>query len=118
MTDPVIAAARASAGRLAVDYGPGLYAEIEAALSARGSHTRREQYFDPVSVAGLIISIATLAWTVYADLRKKTPNPSPDLVAQAVLIEVRALGQDDRETQDKITEVVVTEIIKAVSEQG
>ena len=32
MTDPIAAAARATADRLAAEYGPGLAADVEAAL--------------------------------------------------------------------------------------
>jgi hypothetical protein len=75
MTDPVSTGARAAAERLTPDFGPGLAADVEAALHTRGSQQRPEQYFDPISLGALIVSIATLAWTIYTDLKKKTPQP-------------------------------------------
>jgi hypothetical protein len=114
-TDPVATAARAAAGRLAGDYGPGLKADVEAALHVGGSQ-RRDQYIDPVSVAGLIVSIADLAWGVYIRLRDKAAKPAPEVVARTVRVEMRSRGEGDPAVQDKITDVVVTEIIKAADE--
>ena len=112
MTDPVSDAARAAAERLTPDYGPGLAADVEAALHARGSAQRPERYFDPISLGALIVSIATLAWTVYSDLRKKTSSPAPDVVARTVRVELRKQA-GDAAPPGQITEVVVTEVIKA-----
>jgi len=77
MTDPAADAARAAAAILAPDLGPSLPAEVEAALAARGTQHRPGRYFDPVSLASLIVAIATLAWTIYNDQRKHTPDPPP-----------------------------------------
>ena len=72
MTDPAADAARSAAAILAADLGPNLPAEVEAALAARGTQQRPDRYLDPVSLAGLIVAIATLAWTIYNDRRKQT----------------------------------------------
>ena len=108
--DPVAAAARAAAGRLAGQYGPGLAAEVEAALHA-GGPARRDQYVDPVEVGSLIVSTASLAWSVYTGLKAKTAKPPREVVERAVRVELRARGQAD--PPEEITSVVVTEIIKA-----
>jgi hypothetical protein len=34
------------------------------------------------SLAGLIVSIATLVWTIYNDQRSHTPDPEPDAIAR------------------------------------
>jgi hypothetical protein len=73
MTDPAAEAARAAAAALASQAGPGLLTEVEAALAARSTQQRPGRYLDPVSLAGLIVAIATLAWTVYNDQRSRTP---------------------------------------------
>ena len=65
MTDPVADAARSAAVILAADLGPSLPAEVEAALAARDTQQRPDRYLDPVSLASLIVAIATLAWTIY-----------------------------------------------------
>jgi hypothetical protein len=86
MTDPVGDAARSAAVILARDLGPSLPAEVEAALAIRDTHERPDRYFDPVSLASLIVSIASLAWTIYNDRRKHTPDPLPDSIARQVRI--------------------------------
>lgn len=116
MTDPVSAGARAAAVRLAPDYGPGLAADVEAALYTRSSQQRPERYFDPIALGALIVSIATLAWTVYTDLKKKTPSPAPDVVARTVRVELSKQG--DTAAPGQVADVVVTEVIKAAQDAG
>ena len=84
MTDPAADAARSAAAILAPDLGPNLPAEVEAALAARDGQQRPDRFLDPVSLASLIVSIATFAWTIYSDLRNHsdqrdhTPDPPPE----------------------------------------
>lgn len=73
-TQPIATAARSAARALIADYGPGLEVDVEAALHASAAQ-QPTQYLDPVSVSSLIVAIATLAWTIYNDQRKHTPNP-------------------------------------------
>lgn len=118
--DPVAAAARAAAGHLATQHGPVLAAEVEAALHARGTGHRPDQYFDPVSLGSLIVSIASLTWTIYTGLKNKTPNPAPEVLARAVRVELRTRGDNAQasQEQDKVTEIVVTEIIQGADDSG
>jgi hypothetical protein len=110
MDDPVEAVARAAAERLTSEYGPRLTAQVEAALYARGSERGPEQYIDPAVLGSLIVSIATLAWTIYQDLRKKTPDPVPDVAERTLRVQLRQ-HTDGTPDSDKVTEVVVTEIV-------
>ena len=115
MTDPtanIAAAARAAAGRLVAEYGSGLVTDVEAALHAQGEAQRPNQYLDPVSLGSLIVAIATLAWTIYSDQRKETPDPSPDVVARHVRAEFRKHSDTGQQDTSRITEIVVTEIIQ------
>jgi hypothetical protein len=111
--DPVGMAARAAAKRLADKHGPNLAAEVEAALCAGEDEQRRERYVDPLELAGFIVSVASLAWSVYTTLRQKTPKPSPDVVARTLRVELRKRGD---EAPDEITGFVVTEIIRAAGD--
>jgi hypothetical protein len=113
MTDPIAAAARAAAEQLAAEHGPNLAADVEAALHTRGMAQRPDQFLDPVSLGILIVAIATLAWTIYSDQRKKTPEPSPGVVARHVRVELRKHNDSSRQDTDRITEIIVTEIIQA-----
>jgi hypothetical protein len=113
MTDPVTTAARAAAERLAAEYPPSLATEVEVALQARGTAQRPGQYLDPISLGSLIVAIATLAWTIYSDQRKETSEPSPDVVARHVRVELRKHSSTSPQEGDRITEIVVAEIIQA-----
>ena len=114
MSDVVSTAARAAAERLSADLGPGLPAEVEAALHAQRA-PGIDQYFDPVSLGSLIVSVVGLAWTIYQDLRKrKSPDPE-DGVTRAVRAELSERGHDNPATQAKITKVIVVEVIKAAA---
>ena len=116
MTDPAADAARSAAAILAPDLGPGLPAEVEAALAARGTQQRPDRYLDPVSLAGLIVAIATLAWTIYNDRRKQDPGPPPaDAIARQVRITLRDQDTVLPPGTERITEVVATEITRQAS---
>jgi hypothetical protein len=110
MTDPAADAARSAAAILAPDLGPNLPAEVEAALAARDTQRRPDRYVDWVSLASLILSIASLAWTVYNDQRKHTPDPPPDSIARQVRIILRDHDTSLPPGTERITEVVATEI--------
>src|SRR6516165_9637861 len=112
MTDPAADAARSAAAILAADLGPSLPAEVEAALAARGAEQRPDRYLDPVSLAGLIVAIATLAWTIYNDQRTRTPDPPPDSVARQVRITLRDQDTPLTPGTERITEIVATEITR------
>ncbi|GAA4199967.1 hypothetical protein [Microbispora amethystogenes] len=113
MTDPAAEGARAAAHRLAVQHGPSLTMDVEAALHARDTSRKPDQYIDLISLGSLIVSVAALAWTVYADLQKKTDTPSTDVVTRRVRTELRrtrtVTAQDD-----EIVTVAVEETITAI----
>lgn len=72
------------------DHGPSLPAEVEAALAARDATQRPDRYLDPVSLDSLIVSIASLAWTIYNDRRMHSPEPPPpESIARQVRITLR-----------------------------
>jgi hypothetical protein len=114
--DPVAMAARAAAARLGGQHSPGLAADVETALHNRGTEQRPDRYFDPVSLGSLIVSIASLAWSIYIGLKQKTANPAPDVLARAVRVELRTRSDTTAASQTEVTDVVVTEIIRAVDD--
>jgi hypothetical protein len=111
MTDPVITVARAAGERLADDYGEEIRAEVEAALHARKVAQRPAQYVDPVSIGSLIVSITTLAWSVYSDLRMRTRQPSSEVFTRQLKLEIAELDTQHA-ADDRIADVVVTEVIR------
>jgi hypothetical protein len=113
MTDPAAHAARAAAAILAPDLGPSLPAEVEAALATREAQQRPDRYLDPVSLASLIVSIATLAWTIYNDQRTRHSSPPPaSTVARQVRITLRDQDAVLPPGTERITEIVATEITR------
>ena len=116
MTDPAADAARTAAAILAPDLGPHLPAEVEAALAARDTSQRPDRYLDPVSLATLIVSIATLAWTIYTDQRNRHhADPPADSIARQVRITLRDQDTALPPGTDRITEIVATEITRHAS---
>jgi hypothetical protein len=113
MTDPVADAARAAAALLAPDHRAALPAEVEAALAARGTSQRPGRYFDPVSLATLIVAIASLAWQIYTDQRNRTPDPpAADTIARQIRITLRDQDTALPPGTERITEIIATEIIR------
>jgi hypothetical protein len=110
MTDPAADAARSAAVILAPSLGADLPAQVEAALAARLARQRPGLYLDPVSLASLIVAVATLAWTIYNDLRDRTPDPPPSTVARQVRSTLRDQDTHLPPGTEHITEIVATEI--------
>jgi len=111
MTDPVEHIARAAAARLAAQHGPTLPVDVEAALHTRGPAPEPDRYLDPVSLGALIVSVASLAWTVYTDLKHKTPNPSPDVLARTIRVQLHDADRLDPTERDRIIDAVVSETL-------
>jgi hypothetical protein len=112
MVDIIAESARAAAEGLIAELGPRLGAEVEAALSLRGSAQGPEQFIDPISFGGLVVSVATLAWSVYTDLKAKTAKPAHDIIARHVRVELGQRG-DSAEHVERIIDVVVAEVMQA-----
>jgi hypothetical protein len=116
VTDPITAGARVAAQRLTPEYGPGLVLEVEAALRARKEQPT-EYDLDPVSLGSLIVSVATLAWTSYTDLRRRrVPDISPDVVTHEVRVEFMNRGDTGLAPPAQLIDMVVTETMNATSD--
>jgi hypothetical protein len=118
MTDPAADAARYAAAILAPGLGPNLPAEVEAALAARDTGQRPDRFFDPVSLASLIVAIATLAWTIYNDHRNRGQKPETSSIARQVRITLRDQDITLPPGTERITEIVATEIIRQARPPG
>jgi len=112
--DTVVRTARAAAQRLAVDLGDQLPGDVEAALHALDGAPMAERYVDPISLAGLVVSVATFAWTVYRDLQNETASPAREIVERRVRVQVRETDASaPPRQQDRIIEVVVAEVMRS-----
>ena len=116
MTDPAADAARAAAVTLAPAYGQNLPADVEAALAARHAQQRASRFLDPISLATLIVSVATLAWTIYNDHRERSAEPPPPAaLARQVRITLREQDTVLPEGTERIIELITTEITSHAS---
>ena len=77
--------ARTAAAELAQELDPALPAYVERRLEA--GTEGGEQFIDPgtaIALASLLVSTASLAWTIYQDLRTETATPSLDVLKTRV----------------------------------
>jgi hypothetical protein len=117
-SDPVEHAARAAAARLRGVDARRVNADIDAALRGRSrsrSPIEPHRFIDPVSAGTLIVSVATLAWTVYNDLRSRSGKSSPDLVAREVRVKLRRPRDVDPSSYEEIITITVEETVNAAS---
>jgi hypothetical protein len=116
MTDVVAVVSRAAAAQLAREYGPKVALEVEEALAVRRTRPCSDTFIDLVSVGSLIVSAATLAWTIYCDRRKETPEHKADALSRAVRDGLGVPIDGDFTLQERITITVVTEIVRTQSD--
>ena len=114
--DPVAMAARAAARQLAGQYGSRLVADVEAELHSGGQAKPPTQYVDPIELAGLIAAIAGFSYQVYSDRKKQGTGTDKDQMARIVRIERRKY-REITSADEKVIEIVTTEVIKATDEQ-
>lgn len=112
MIDVVAVASRAAAGQLAHEYGPEVPLDVETALAARKERLRPETYIDYVSIGSLIVSAASLAWTIYIDRRKEAPKLDADDLDRAIQDGIGAANSGNGALQKRITTIVIAEIIR------
>jgi hypothetical protein len=116
MNEVIERAARAAGKRLATEYGDSVPTEVQRALNARDGEPP-SQYVDPIALGTLIVSAATLAWTIYRDLKVRTPQqPSRDVVARALRVKLRDPARPELLQRDRVIEVVVDETVRAAAE--
>lgn len=75
--------ARAAADRLATTLGPDLPAQVEQELNADPLDPPK-RLVDPVSLATLLVSAASLAWTIWHDIKKDHATSSQTEQAEAL----------------------------------
>jgi hypothetical protein len=111
MSEPIATIARATAHHLTDRYGPHFPTDVEAALHQTGG--RPQQYLDPVSLGGLIVSVATLAWQIYQDLNKTTAEPKHQVITRTIRLQLPTTATTDIAPADRnrIIDAVVTETL-------
>jgi hypothetical protein len=82
---------RSAAQRLAI-LDPSLPANVEARLQ-QGAKTEPPAQYEPASIAiaSLLVSVASLAWTIYSDLKNAAKSPAADSLERRVRVETEKL---------------------------
>lgn len=121
MNNAITQGARAAARRLTTPACPELADDVEVALHDHGSTRRPGRYADPTALGSLIVSIATLAWTIYNDIRSRAGStPTSDVLARRVRGELdqsdtsrSPLGPAER---DQVIDITVEETLNAAQQ--
>ena len=100
-----------AARRLTEQYGVGLVDEVETQL--RGAAKPERFVVDPLSIASLIVSVASLGWTIYQDIRKGGGRPSAESVEVRVRVHFGERLPFAKDEQLAI-KVVVDELVHAM----
>ena len=103
--------ARSAAAELAGELGPALPAYVERRLEA-GTQGGK-QFLEPgtsIALASLLVSMASLAWTIYRDLRKETEKPSLDVVRTRVRVQLEVPEGISLMQRDRMIAVVVEQL--------
>lgn len=108
--------ARRAAAQLAEPGDRRFLQAVDRALAGSADHERPQRFLDPgtgIALASLLVSAASLAWTIYRDLSARNQPPPPD----RLIIELRqqldqppAVPDADRE---RVIEHVARETIAA-----
>jgi len=109
MSEVVGEVSRATAQRLVGELGPELALHVEAALDRRRGGSPPQQFFDPVSLGGVVVSAATLAWTIVNDRKSRAAGVKRELVTRRVRVELKTDEGVTVEQRDRIIDVVVDE---------
>jgi hypothetical protein len=118
MDQAVEQGAKAAAAKLSGTFGDDLPMQVESELHPHAD-ARPGQYLDPVSLGALIVSIASLAWTIYTDLRKPSgPPPAPEVVARTVRVQLNHPNELTQPQLAQVIEVTVQETLRAAQGAG
>ena len=113
MSDSPEDLARLAAARLA-EADPALPAMVERCLRAGDDAGETHKFFEPATafaLGSLLVAIATLAWTIYRDLKKETPTPSPELLSRRIRLTVELPAGVTEVQRDRQITVVVEELV-------
>jgi hypothetical protein len=106
--------ARAAAARIAAtDNNARLETDVSRQLDNPDGTTPQD--YEPVSlaIASVVISAATLAWTIYRDLRNDRRAINPDAIARRVRVQIADQHPDiSARDRDRIIDIIVEETDK------
>jgi len=111
-TDAIAVISRNTARRLATpESATKLFADVEETLHRRDSDESLSQYVDVMELAGVIVSAASLAWSVYLGLRQKAPSAARQELQRSLHIELLQQDGTESELDRRVINVVIDETI-------
>ena len=90
--------------------GRKLIADVEAALYDSGPGRRPAQFFDPLELAGVIVSLASLAWQLYESHRQQGEKTSKGELGDETRKDP-TFNDVSEDVRERIIVIVVSEII-------
>lgn len=104
--------ARAAAQQLAAEMPEGFPEMVEAVLAV--PDRKPDQYLDPVTVslAAVLVSVASLGWTIYKDMKTAKKAAAGDALARTIRIELVTPNDVSQDQRDRIIAVVANEILR------
>ncbi len=113
MTIPQEEIARLAAAKLSATMNPALPQLVEGVL-AEPQAKRDPEMFDAataISLASLVVSMASFAWAVYKDLKKDSQQPDQTIIARKTRLKFENTEGLSIQDRDRLIEVVVEETI-------
>lgn len=109
MSQSGIELARRAAKQLATEEGFGLIADVELAIAA--SRDSQRKYADVVGIAGLVVSLASLAWDIYNE--QKSTGTQVSVEALELALRSRSEGSGEPSVEERrVIKVLVRLLIK------
>jgi hypothetical protein len=95
--------ARRVAVQLAPDLDPTLPDQVQRALAEDPLDRPAERLIDPISLGALIVSIVSLGWTIYHDLKQDRAATAPDPAKDIERLSAELQAQPEAERPPNIT---------------
>ena len=86
--------------------------ELAIPEAAAGEVKGPDQYLDPISLGALIVSAATLAWTMYTDSRDRGGKSDAFALTRSVRVQLEDQGASITPDVERVISVVVEETTK------
>lgn len=104
--------ARAAARRLSTTWPDGFPEMVEARIAK--PDPGRDTYLDPVTVslAAVLVSAASLAWTIYKDLKAANKPPNKETLVRTIRVELVVPENVPEADRDLIITAVAEETLK------
>jgi hypothetical protein len=89
-----------------------LVGEVERRLDSRA--VAEPGVYEPVavSVAALVVSVASLAWTIYSDVKQRDGRVDREVLSRRIRVALEPSGNVDESERGRIINVVVEETLK------